>query len=98
MKTIQEPYGEIMANDDLKKDFVAAMKANKLDDFLKAYDCEATEEEVQEFLETKVASHTLTGLDDDQLKSVAGGTHPATFACSVNNSCACSDTCMADCC
>ena len=45
MKTMQELYDEFFANDELKKAFAEAMKAGKLEDFLKANGCEATAEE-----------------------------------------------------
>ena len=42
---MQELYNEITASDEQKKAFVEAMKANKLEDFLKEHGCEATAEE-----------------------------------------------------
>lgn len=99
MKTIQELYSEIMANDEMKKAFVEAMKAGKLEDFLKEHGCEATEEEVKEFVETKAASDAPIELSDDELKHVAAGSgiHSETCYC-TGNTCNCSNTCIRDCC
>ena len=55
MKTLQELYNEIVASDEQKKAFVEAMKAGKLEDFLKAHGCEAAVEEVREYIEAKAA-------------------------------------------
>ena len=99
MKTIQELYSEIMANDEMKKVFVEAMKAGKLEDFLKEHGCEATEEEVKEFVETKAASDAPIELSDDELKHVPAGSgiHSETCYC-TGNTCGCSNTCIRDCC
>lgn len=99
MKTLQELYGEIIASDELKRTFVEAMKANKLDDFLKLHDCEATEEEIQEFIETKAAEDAPIELSDDELERVAGGSFVDSVECShKGNTCNCSNTCIRDCC
>ena len=99
MKTIQELYSEIMANDEMKKAFVEAMKAGELEDFLKERGCEATEEEVKEFVETKAASDAPIELSDDELKHVAAGSgiHSETCYC-TGKTCGCSNTCIRDCC
>ena len=99
MKTMQELYGEIIASDELKKAFVEAMKAGKLEDFLKERGCEATEEEVKEFVETKAASDAPIELSDDELKHVAAGSgiHSETCYC-TGKTCGCSNTCIRDCC
>ena len=99
MKTVHELYGEIIASDELKKAFAKAMKANKLEDFLKAHDCEATVEEVQEFVETKAAGDDPIELSDDELRHVAAGSviHSETCYC-TGKTCGCSNTCIRDCC
>ena len=99
MKTVQELYGEIIASDELKKAFVEAMKAGKLEDFLKAHDCEATAEEVQEFVETRAAEDTPIELSESELKAVAAGSgiHSETCYC-TGKTCGCSGTCIRDCC
>lgn len=99
MKTVQELYSEIIASDELKKAFVEAMKASKLGDFLKAHGCEATEEEIQEFIEAKAAEDAPIELSDEELMRVAGGTIVASDACSMfGDTCGCSNTCILDCC
>ena len=99
MKTMQELYSEIVSSDELKKAFVEAMKANKLEDFLKAHGCEATVEEVQEFVDSKAAEDVPIELSDDQLKYVAGGSFVDSVECShKGNTCNCSNSCIRDCC
>lgn len=99
MKTVQELYREIITSDELKKAFVKAMKASKLEGFLRAHDCEATEEEVREFLETMAAEDTPIELSDDQLRGVAAGSFVDSVECShKGNTCNCSNSCIRDCC
>ena len=99
MKTIQELYGEVIASDELKQAFVEAMKANKLEDFLRAHDCEATTEEVREFIEAKAGADTPIELNDSEIKHVAAGSgiHSETCYC-TGKTCGCSNTCIRDCC
>ena len=70
MKTVQDLYKEIVASDELKKAFLEAAKDGKLMDFIKAWGCEATEEEIAAFLKEK-AGRELT---DEELGNAAGGT------------------------
>ena len=98
MKTVQELYSEIVASDELKKAFVEAMKANKLEDFLKAHGCEATEEEIKEYIETKAAEDAPIELSDDELRAVAGGSVATNTCGCTGNTYECSDTCIRDCC
>ena len=99
MKTLQELYGEIIANDELKKAFVEAMKSNEIGDFLRAHGCEATVEEAQEFVETKAAEDAPIELSEDELKRVAGGSFVDSVECShKGDTCNCSNTCIRDCC
>lgn len=100
MKSLQELYDEIKGNDVLKKSFAEAMKAGAAVDFLKQHDCEATSEELQEFLEGKVAKESeAMDLSVEELEDVAGGT---SYYCghggSMGHTCECSDTCIRDCC
>ena len=69
--TIEALYKKIIASDELKSAFVEAVKAQKLDDFLKAQGCEAAEAEVVDFL--KSLRKGEGELADDELSSVAGG-------------------------
>jgi hypothetical protein len=71
MKTIQELYSEIMANQELKEQFIEAANAGKQEEFLKAHGCEATMEEVQAFLEAK--QNEDAPLSFDELENAAGG-------------------------
>ena len=99
MKTIQELYGEVIASDELKQAFVEAMKANTLEDFLKENGCEATAEEVKEFIETKSGEDAPIELSDSEIKHVAAGSgiHSETCYC-TGKTCGCSNTCIRDCC
>jgi len=99
MKTAQELYNEIVASDELKKAFVEAMKADKIEDFLKLHDCKATVEEVKEFIEAKASEDTPIELSETELKQVAAGSgiHSETCYC-TGNTCGCSNTCIRDCC
>ena len=73
--------------------------ANKVQDFLKAHGCEATAEEVKEFVETKAAENALIELSDDELERVVGGSFIDSVECShKGNTCNCSNTCIRDCC
>lgn len=99
MKTMQELYSEIAASDELKGALVEAMKANKVEDFLKAHGCEATPEEVQEFIEDKAAGDDPIELSEDELRYVVGGSFVDSVECShKGNTCNCSNTCIRDCC
>ena len=71
MKTIQELYDEVMANGDLKAQFIEAVQAGKQEAFLKEHGCEATMEEVTAFLEAKSQEDAPLSLDD--LENAAGG-------------------------
>ena len=99
MKTIEELYGEIVSSDEQKKAFVEAMKADKLGDYLKAHGCEATETEIQEYIETKAAEDAPIELSEDEVKQVVGWSmiHSETCYC-TGKTCGCSNTCIRDCC
>ena len=71
MKTVDELYYEVVANEELKAAFAAAAKENKLAEFLKAQGCDATAEEAEEFLEARQSAEGE--LSDDELDAVAGG-------------------------
>ena len=71
MKTIQELYTEVMANQELKKKFIEAAKAGKQADFLKEHGCEASVEEVAAFL--KAQAEEDAPLSMDELENSAGG-------------------------
>ena len=71
MKTIQELYKEITANQELKAQFIEAANAGKQEEFLKEHGCEATLEEVKAFLEAKQSEDAP--LSFDELENAAGG-------------------------
>ena len=71
MKTIQELYNEITANQELKAQFLEAAKAGKQEEFLKDHGCEATVEEVKAFLEAKAKEDAP--LSVNELENAAGG-------------------------
>ena len=67
MKNLEELYRDILSNEELKAQFAEAIKAQKLEEFLKAQGCKATPEEVKEFLESQKDASV------DVLDSIAGG-------------------------
>ena len=70
-KTIAEVYEEVMKSADLQKEFLAAEKNGSIAAFAAAHGCEATAEEVQAFLKTKLNEDKELSLDE--LDQVAGG-------------------------
>ncbi len=71
MKTIEQFYNEIIANEELKEKLAAASEEHRLNEFLKENEVDGTKEEFKEFvLEKANRSGTLT---DEQLSAVAGG-------------------------
>lgn len=71
MKTIQALYNEIMADKELKAQFIEAANAGKEEEFLKKQGCEATMEEVAAFLKAKEEEDAPLSLDE--LENSAGG-------------------------
>ena len=71
MKTLQEFFKEISTSDELKKAFIEAGNNDKLNDFLKEHDCDATKEEVVAFLTEKAGEDKPLSID--QLEQAAGG-------------------------
>ena len=69
--TIEALYKKIIASDELKSAFIEAVKAQKLDEFLKSQGCEATGAEIMDFL--KSLQKAEGELADDELSAVAGG-------------------------
>ena len=70
-KTIAEVYEEVMKSAELQKEFLAAEKNGSIAAFAAAHGCEATAEEVQAFLKTKLNEDKELSLDE--LDQVAGG-------------------------
>lgn len=69
--TIEALYKKIIASDELKAAFAEAVKAQKLDEFLKSQGCDATGAEIMDFL--KSLRKGEGELADDELSAVAGG-------------------------
>ena len=90
MKTMQELYNEVMASEEMKKEFLEAAKAKEsAEAFLKKYGCDASVEDVDAFLKEKTEGE----LADDELESVAGGSKSAgdvifSIFCSLGGYCA----------
>ena len=70
-KTLQELYDEVVKDEKLIKEFTEAEKEGKLEEFLKAHGCNATEEELQKFLASEITDEKE--LSPEELDKVAGG-------------------------
>lgn len=71
MKTLEALYQEILASEDLQKEFRQAMNENRVEEALKANGCEAGKEELTAFLKEK--QEKQGELADEELDDVAGG-------------------------
>lgn len=75
------------------------MREGVAEDFLREHDCEATLEELLEFLEGKASENDPLELSAAELAAVAGGTsYYCGEPCSRDDASDCSDTCIRDCC
>ncbi len=63
MKTMEELYNEIKNDKKLQNEALKAVKADKLADFLKAHDCNASVDEVIPFAKAKLEKAGLSLLD-----------------------------------
>ena len=80
MKTIQELCNEVMVSEALKEELKEASQKGKVEEFLKQHDCNATTDELMNFLEGMQGENEDLSLDD--LELVAGGnTGSETFSC-----------------
>ncbi len=72
-KTIAELYDEVIASEELTQEYLAAEQQGEeaILAFAAAHGCEATAEEVQEFVKSKLEEEGEIGLDE--LDQVAGG-------------------------
>ena len=70
MKTLEELYGEVLASEELKKEFLA-LKPEEVEGFAAKYGCKASLDEIKAFFETKV--NQTGALSDAELDQVAGG-------------------------
>ena len=69
MKTLEELYKEVQGNEELKKEFIAAFKENRMEEFLKSQNSDAAPADVVAFL--KGTKEEI--LSEDDLAKVAGG-------------------------
>lgn len=72
MKTLEELYNEVIADDNLKQAFFEAAQNNTTEDFLKSNGCDATAEDLLDFLKNR--NKETVELSFDELSEVAGGT------------------------
>ena len=70
-KTIAEVYEEVIKSAELQKEFLAAEQNGTIAAFAAAHGCEASAEEVQAFLKSKLNEDKELSLDE--LDQVAGG-------------------------
>ena len=68
---LEELYSKVTDSEELKAEFVAAVKENRLGEFLKEQGCETAEAEVAEFLKSKWSAEGE--MADEELDAVAGG-------------------------
>jgi len=71
MKTIKELYNEVMADENLQREYVSAAENDRVDEFLKAHGCGAYEEDIEKFFAEM--TEKSGELDDDELENVAAG-------------------------
>ena len=74
MKTLQELYKEVIASEELKREFMEAAKdekegKKKVEEFVKKHGCDATFADVKAFFEEKNNDE----LSEDEVEAVAGG-------------------------
>ena len=70
MKTIEELYNEVLASEELKKEFLA-LKPEEVEGFAAKYGCKASLEEIKAFSEAK--KNQVGALSDEELDQIAGG-------------------------
>ena len=71
MKNLNELYAELVADENLQKEFVKANETGEISEFLKAHDCEATLSEIEEFVKNSFGKSGE--LSDDELDNVSAG-------------------------
>jgi len=73
MKSLEVLYNEVIASDELKAEFLEAFQTKEATEaVLKKYDCDASVEELQSFLNEKQENQELSSEED--IKAIAGGT------------------------
>ena len=82
MKKLEEFYKEVIEDEALKGEFIAAYKEGTLADFLKGHDCDATAEEAMEYINGIKEGAVC----DDDLDNVSGGSC-SSWSCGETCSC-----------
>ena len=70
MKTLEELYNEVLASEELKKEFLS-LKPGEVEGFAAKYGCKASLDEIKAFFEAKKSQ--AGALSDDELDQIAGG-------------------------
>ena len=70
MKTIEEMYNEVLASEELKKEFLS-LKPEEVEGFAAKNGCKAGLDEIKAFFEDK--KNQAGALSDEELDQVAGG-------------------------
>ena len=70
MKTLEELYNEVLASEELKKEFLS-LKSEEVEGFAAKYGCEASLDEIKAFFEGK--KNQAGALSDEELDHIAGG-------------------------
>ena len=73
MKTIQELYNEITANDKLKEEYLKAYDEGSVAGFLSLHDCPASADELCVLFKMPKPEAAPVMLDDETLDEVSGG-------------------------
>lgn len=84
MKSLEELYGKIQNDEDLKQEFISSFKEGVIDDFLKNHECDASAEDVINYMNNLREGE----ISDDDLDHVAGGCRTSfTCNCKHTNQC-----------
>ena len=70
MKTIEELYSEVIASEDLKKEFLA-LKPEEMEGFAEKYGCKATLDEIKAYISENIPDSGV--LSDNDLTQISGG-------------------------
>jgi fatty acid-binding protein DegV len=62
MKTVQELFKEIKADEGLKEEAIKAYKDGKIEEFAKAHGCNASMDEITAFVKKKLAESPVLAL------------------------------------
>ena len=82
MKSLDALYEEVQGSDELKKEFVTAYKECSIEDFLKNNECDASAEDVKNFMDNLKNN----AVSDDDLDKVAGGC-ASSWTCNAETCC-----------